>query len=373
MTKCKLTFTVTVLSLLCILPSCTEQQTDASYKVHAERLKQTFESSLFTFSPTKQKHYAVRLYRITGDKRYVYPIIFDLMIRLKTLHHDERGLHDPEYIKRLTDPVINNESSFGTINPESRRSALPKGGDLIFYRKLCKNINTLREYNLIDTRMFPATDEMMEALHDQKERLAAFLLDRELMKTSGAQLANYVYYLYRLNVIDIRRDYIDGLQEALMKEKQDSALSDAQYCDKIYGLTHVILAASDYYQEYVDQKAFAWILDYFEQNIETILTRTKPDIYAEVGLCFLLAKDNDSQALKKIKDTIVSDINPEKGMILSVKGSDDLPKGEHRNVLAVMLLDWPASLFPGPDLRNMPEFQNLLPMPERQDGVQNLN
>lgn len=373
MTKCAGTFTVIVVTLLFALQSSAEQQTAASYKVHAERLKQTFESALFTFSPAKQKHYAVRLYRITGDKRYIYPIVFHLLILLKKLHYDEQGLHDPAYIQQQSTQVVSHDFALGATNHEKRRFDLPKYGNVAFYRKLSKNINTLREYNLIGTGVFPATDKMIEALQSQKDKLAAFLLDRELMKTDGAQLVNYVYYLYRLNVIDIRQTYLMGLQEALMKEKQDSELSDPQYNDKIYGLTHVILAASDYYQEYVDRKEFAWILDYFEQNIETILTRTKPDVYAEVGLCFLLAQDKDSQALKKIKDAIVSDINLEKGMILSVKGSDDLHTGEHRNVLAIMLLDWPTSLFRGPDLRNMSTFQELLPIQERQEGAQNLN
>jgi len=116
----------------------------------------------------------------------------------------------------------------------------------------------------------------------------------------------------------------------------------------------------------VDRKDFAWILDYFEQNIETILARTKPDVYGEVGLCFLLAKDKDNQALKKIKDAIVADINPQKGMILSVKGGDNLPKGEHRNVIAIMLLDWPPSQVHGPNFRDMSQFQKLLPLQEQQ-------
>jgi len=53
-------------------------------------------------------------------------------------------------------------------------------------------------------------------------------------------------------------------------------------------------------------------------------------------------------------------------MIVSVHGSDNLGKGEHRNVLAIMLLDWPEALTPGPNLREMEKFQKLLPHPEQQ-------
>jgi hypothetical protein len=35
-------------------------------------------------------------------------------------------------------------------------------------------------------------------------------------------------------------------------------------------------------------------------------------------------------------------------MVPSESGSTDLEDGEHRNVLAIMLLDWPERLYPGP-------------------------
>jgi hypothetical protein len=365
MTKCMWIFIVIMGLVLCCLPSsCTEKRTAVSYEEHAERLKKTFESVLFTLPPVKQRHYAVRLYRVTGDKRYIYPIIFDLFVTLRSLQCDERGPYDPEYVS-LGKVYASDNEFMETIDQGAMYPFQPWGEEMAFYRRLCRNMNKLRQYNLMYSKFYPAADKMVEALRAQKDKLSAFLLDRELMKTSGAQLSNYVYYLYHLNVMDLRRAYLDGLEEVLMRELKDSALSDPQYNDKIYALTHVILAASDYYQQYVDRREFIWILDYFEQNINTILTRTKPDVYAEVGLCFLLAKDKNSRALEKIKSAVASNIDAEKGMIPSVKGSDDLSKGEHRNVLAIMLLDWPEVLFQGPDLKNMPEFQNLLPIEEQ--------
>src|SRR3990172_196013 len=90
MTRYIWVFTVIVVIQLSAIPSSAEQQTTNPYKVHAERLKQTFEPALFTFHPDIQKHYAVRLYRMTGDNRYIYPIIFNLFVFLKKLHYDEQ-------------------------------------------------------------------------------------------------------------------------------------------------------------------------------------------------------------------------------------------------------------------------------------------
>lgn len=355
---------IVLLSLVWMSPShCREVD---SYKAQAEKIKNTFESALFTFSPGIQKHYALRLYRVTGDERYIYPVIFNLLIFLDKLRYDSLGLNDPAYLRARAQQVIDHEFNLGVTNPEARRAALIKGGDVAFYLMLAKNLNSLREYNLEGAKVFPESTQLREALKQQKEKLTAFLLDDELMKISGAQLVNYVYYLYFLDVVDIRKQYLDGFEKALMQGRPDTELSKGEYIDKVYGLTHVILAASDYFQHKVDRKEFAWILDYFEENIETIIARTKPDVYAEVGLSFLLAGySQDNHALGRIQAQIASDINQDKGMILSVKGGDDLRSGEHRNVLAIMLLDWPETLTPGPDLRKMAKFQKLLPIQQR--------
>lgn len=359
---------VVLVSFLWPLLAYPEERGTDPYKIHAERLKQTLESVLFTFSPTIQKHYATRLYRMTGDTRYIYPVIFGVLVLLRKLYHDESRLHDSSYIQQRVGEIVDHGFYLGITNPNLKawRAALVRGGDVAFYLKLARRLNTLREFNLLGTKVFPGAGKMVEALRRQKGKLASFLLDQELMKMAGARLVNYVNYLFRLNVVDIRQRYLEGLEQALMRGKPDTELSDPEYIEKIYRMTHVILAASDYYQEAVERKAFAWIFNYFEKNIETILARTKPDVYAEVGICFLLANDRANPALKTVRDAIVSAIHPQQGMILSTQGSNDLSSGEHRNVLAIMLLDWPRMIFRGPSLRSMSQLQRLLPRQERE-------
>lgn len=105
-------------------------------------------------------------------------------------------------------------------------------------------------------------------------------------------------------------------------------------------MTHIIFADSEYYQHPVNEHQYQWIYDYFRSNIDTILLRAKEDVIAEVGISFLLAGLNDDPVVEKTRQAIQASINPEQGMIPSVSGDFDLVHGEHRNVLAVMLLDW---------------------------------
>lgn len=53
--------------------------------------------------------------------------------------------------------------------------------------------------------------------------------------------------------------------------------------------------------------------------------------------------------LRCIKKVIKS-FDKKQSMILSPSGHADLSKGEHRNILAIMLLSWGERLFQGPDL-----------------------
>ena len=61
---------------------------------------------------------------------------------------------------------------------------------------------------------------------------------------------------------------------------------------------------------------------------------------AEVGISFLLAGLDNDPVVEKTRKAIKASINLEAGLVPSVSGSVSLSGGEHRNVLAIMLLDW---------------------------------
>lgn len=61
---------------------------------------------------------------------------------------------------------------------------------------------------------------------------------------------------------------------------------------------------------------------------------------AEVGIAFLLAGLEDDPVVLKTRQFIQAAVDKERGLIPSTSGDFDLSLGEHRNVLAIMLLDW---------------------------------
>ncbi|MCX9565238.1 DUF3541 domain-containing protein, partial [Vibrio cholerae] len=81
---------------------------------------------------------------------------------------------------------------------------------------------------------------------------------------------------------------------------------------------------------------------------------------AEVGISFLLAGLEDDPVVLKTRQFIQAAVDKEQGMIPSTSGDFDLALGEHRNVLAIMLLDW-RSVNNAPTSSQQPEIFTGLP------------
>ncbi len=324
----------------------------------AEAIRENLESNLFTLSPVVQKHYAVRLYRLTGDKKYLSPIIADLMITANRLRHDIDRLDDEAYIARRNQRIL--DRFHGKTKKSRRRQAvLAAWKNMAFHKRLLRRLSKVRQYGLLDTVYFEKTDKAVQFL--KQVDFASFILDEAVVRVYAAQLINYVYFLYDLDIVDLRDQYT-AVFRAVFPDETDAGLSRADFAAKIYGLTHFVIAASRYYQYGIKKGNFEWIYRYFETHIDRILKETKPDIIAEVALCFLLAGDRDNRVVKKIKEAIATEFNTEHDMILSTAGCADLQTGEHRNVLAIMVFSWPDRLYSGPALQQFKRYRALLPL-----------
>ena len=181
-----------------------------------------------------------------------------------------------------------------------------------------------------------------------------------MIKSWAAQLINYVYWAKQLGVGDYLASYKQAFIEVYPNDKDDE-LNKKQFRNKLYGMTHFIFAASEYYQHEVDAKEFAWILTYFEDNIDRILKDATDDIIAEVGISFHLAGKSDNKVVPLTQTHIVEAYDPQEQFILSPMGNPDMVMGEHRNVLAMMLLDWPKQLHQGPYFHKIDATKKYLP------------
>ncbi|OIN95159.1 MAG: hypothetical protein AUJ48_03835 [Deltaproteobacteria bacterium CG1_02_45_11] len=332
-----------------VLPVCGEPVTPTA------SIQNRLERELFTLPPGKQAFYGIHMYRITGDDRYLHAAFYGVYVVANRLDKLAQKLNDQQavafYAAERNQRLSNKKSE-----KDRARAAIVEQCPLpvIYAKRLVHGMNRLGEFRL-------------KSIHHEAlvQRLKTFdfrscLLNREVIRVWAAQSANYVYWLQKLGIVDLTVEFHNAFRAAF-PDTEDTQLKNWQYTNKIYGMTHIIIAASGYYQELIEPEQFQWILDYFACNVTEIVKRTKPDVIAEVGISFLLAGQSEHVAVKTCQHAIVQGIDPQQGIIPSVKGGFDLASGEHRNTLALILFNWPERLHKGPIFPELPKFLEALP------------
>lgn len=308
---------VLVSACVALHTNASEESDTLSFEQSAQQIKTIYESQLYTLPAYVEGHYGLRMFRQTLDSKYA-----------------AAEVHTPEQIilyaeKRLTGYMDESDerSRLRYTATKHMPEYLYLGVDLI------GSMARADEYGLAHRQ----DDKLREVI--RRYDFKKYATDSDMIKAWAAQLANQVYWLKQLGEQDVVNDFIQAFRRTY-PDTSDKKLSPQQYGNKLYGMTHIIFADSEYYQHQVDEKQHQWIYDYFRANIDTILLRAKEDIIAEVGISFLLAGLENDPVVEKTRQAIQASINGEKGMIPSVSGEFDLRSGEHRNVLAIMLLDW---------------------------------
>lgn len=333
--------------LLLLLAGCVAVPAEFERERHREAglaIQAIYEEALPELSLAKQRHYAQRLYRITGEPRY-RQIAHEHGRRLvQQLQHDIEGLADPDHGAVRSRQIVEDYPQ-RTVKQRARRAMLAEWEEIAFARLLLFRLVQADYYGLLGTSAIEDHERALDYLAGMAwER---FLTDADVMGIYAAQVANQVHFLHQLGVADLR----EAVVEAFRRQYPDGSaagLDEAEYHNKLYGMTHFLIASSRYYQRWVEPQEYAWILDAFAEDIDRILASATEDIQAEVALSFLLAGQEAHPAVGRIRDSLVAAVDPQAGIIPSTTGSTDLERGEHRNVLAIMVLRWPGRLYPGP-------------------------
>ncbi|MBR9727874.1 DUF3541 domain-containing protein [Shewanella intestini] len=319
-----------------------------------QQIKQHLETKLYTLPPRVQGHYALRQFRMTGDTEYANGVLVDLITVSERQNFYACQLDNKDFVAKQGQ-ILRDNLGKGP-RAKARRVATEKYPDFVLLNDV-----VLRYASRIDEVGFigPCHNKMQAAL--KQSDLKTAYTDPDMIRSWAAQLVNYVYWAKQMGITDLRQPYTQAFNSTY-PNSADAKLSKAQYKNKIYGMTHFIFAASGYYQHYVDEKEFQWILSYFEKNIDRILTDTTEDIITEVGISFQITGNADNPVVEKVKQHLLKVYSPTHRMLLSPSGKAHLATGEHRNILAMMLLKWPETLHPGPYLNEIKSIQKNLPM-----------
>ncbi|MBN9228077.1 MULTISPECIES: DUF3541 domain-containing protein [Legionella] len=307
-----------------------------------ERILKEYQSKLYTLPVTHQEHFAMRMYTLTGNEEYINPIINYLYLLGGRYRYLYKNLQN-DIVIEIENKRLLSITDGDTEKTKRRIKESLKYPRIAYYLSLLILTNKIYFYHMEGTPLFPDTPKIISFLKTKSSDFEKFILDEENIKIYGAQLINYVYYLYDLGIIDLRKSYTKKFKK-IFPDSQDAQLTDLDYAAKIYGMTHFILSESRYYQKQLNPNLFHWITEYFNTHIDEIISRTEYDVIVEVGVCLMLIKSSDSKTIDKIKAHLKTIYNKNYGILPNKENSFDLIKGEHRNILTIMLFSWPNKL-----------------------------
>jgi hypothetical protein len=338
---------VTVTGILLCAAGATPKE--MPYNQIAARILTTYQQALPKLPLEQQKHFCLRMYRLTSDTVWLPPVISDARNVIATLQSDRDSLSETEYYNRRIDSLAA-DFERETRKNRSRRVLFEGRDDIRLQLDWLYKLATIDDYDITDSAVFRLVRETKDRL--QVDRLVVFLLDTQTITVYAAQAANAVEYLRQLGLADIRNDFRRRFLE-VFPDSSDRKLDDDKFADKVYGLTHIVISASGYYQQLLDRREYAWILDYFSRNQNRLLKRLSVDVIAEVGLCFLLCDDTRNPLVDRCRQKVAKRFDGKHGLILSPLRSNDLLIGEHRNILAYMVFMWSGQLSPGPTITTL--------------------
>lgn len=329
---------------ICVLTSCAlvacaataspQGLTPDSFQQTAQVIRATYEQQLFGLRLSKQAHYGLRMYRQTLDDRYSSLIWLDMARVASRLNYFAENTSSPEQIAAYGVNRMARYAKHPGARSKKRYQAMEAMPEYLYVSTdLLRRMARLDEYGLKHKN-----DELFrQILRSQDFR--EYVTDPAMIRVWSAQLANQAFRLRQLGEQDVVESFITAFRKTY-PDAGDSALSKAELENKIYGMTHIILAASECYQYPVREQDFDWIFDYFRRNVDSIASNAKADIIAEVGVSFLLAGLDADPVVARTREAIQQAVNTEAGLVPSATGKTGLSSGEHRNVMAIILLDW---------------------------------
>lgn len=350
-----------LLSLMVV--TATSQAETPSYQDIATAIQTKYETNWMPLTPRIQAHYATRLYRITGDNQYVPAIFLYQLSNTTELLQDWANRNNKTYVANRSKQLLDYYAKETNKRVVERRKTFANNPEMAFNLNLLVLLYQAQDYGLLKSAPYDLIKTQDIKEYFKKVDFEDYLLDEQTMRVYSAQLANYIIYLKVLGLADLEQEYMDKIKK-LFFAKKDAELSSTELEAKAYGLTHIILAASLYYQKEVLGEQYQWIEDYFQDNSEYLLKNLKTDVIMEIGLVFLLRGHNpDHPIVEAVKQHIAQNFSVEDQLLPGIDGNVDLNKSEHRNVLALMVLEWPEKLHAGPNLPLNAGYQTFTTAP----------
>lgn len=323
----------------------------------ALQIIEAYERNMFHLPLYKNGHFWQRAYAVTGDKKYKNILAYFFFIAMPSRLQYFLSCFEKGRYKLKRNPKIK-PKKYKNLRALRRLEFYKKNPRNSFYNAVLVDTFMVQKYGLHKTVFKKEFNKIITFI--KKEDFRNLYINEDAVRYDSSFTMNSVYYLHDLGIATLKSELASLIREMYMDKEMflKDDIDDAEYVSLIYSLTHIILADSRYYTRYV--RGHQWIIDFFMNNIDEIIKRTKLDVIAEVGLCFKLCKKE--QANKKEYEKIINYIVKQVNVKKLANDPEFLEEKEHSYSVIMLLMYNNKRFYNGPDLSKHLIYHKLLPI-----------
>src|SRR4030043_1945478 len=164
-----------------------------------QEIIQTYENHLFSFNPNLQSHFAKRMWRITGEKKYLSPILIAFQLETIKIAQYLYLLEEGETPYQLGKQMLEEANFRHSLRGYKKEAMYQKNPELFFWVKMIHYLFQVKSYGFENI----LKDLYLSALRNlSKIDLKSFFLNPSAIKFDPSEITNTVYYLQFLKIAD---------------------------------------------------------------------------------------------------------------------------------------------------------------------------
>lgn len=317
--------------------------TKINYNDLALKLTASLEKKVARFPSRRKLHFAERLYRITGNRKYLSWIKEFINDNYPVFLTSGEILGNIEAEREFGLKSINRLSSLSPLKAP-RWQYYQNFPELKFYQSLVYLLNKFSEYQIVEITSQAKYKQSIAKL--EQINWSNYLLNKDFIYFDPVQGINQVFWLKNLGIIDLITPFLEKCK-SIYPPNVEPPKESFKFHNHFYSYTHIIIADSYYYQRFVSPSKYSWVISFLKTSIPQALKGNNCDLIAEIGCCFKLCQ-LPPEISNQLKVFLVNKIKPATGLLSLPSSKPSLV--EHANVLAIILLRNWKKLYKGPKI-----------------------
>ncbi len=225
---------------------------------HYQKILNTYTKNETLLSPEKEFHFFLRAHKASGNSRYLETLSRGIKEnKLPRLKKDIMAIANP---LSLSEKFTQSKMGAGINKERNRKRKLlyTKHPTLSPFHNLTNTLFFFKKLGL--EKMY--SELFHEGITRLKENatVTAILMSEEGVLIDSSYSANTLFHLRFLGITDVTKDYLTLVKKTFIAGfySKPEILCDEDLYSAFYTLTHIVIAASDFYRQ-TPHEDFLWI------------------------------------------------------------------------------------------------------------------